>query len=260
MPVASLVFVSPEPGIFSGRALEDPGFAGDTGAAPVELAEALESGSPADLVAALLATRVLVAVVALADEDSDGPGARDGRKEADMAVVTVRAASGRLGLPAFSSIQALAAWSQDARPVPVAGVLAARAAYDEGATALLVDPAGPARRVVEGPDLLALAEARRSDRPLEDPQLTAAVARAAATVGLTPEHLVLGQGVTDPSVDRGDVGSVGADVVVRLIVGEPFDDAAAREVGRAFGQALGADPAMQGRLAHGVDVSVERGT
>ncbi len=252
--------MSPEPGTFAGRDLTGPGFAGDTGAAPPELTQALDAGGPADLVTALLASRVLVAVIAVADEDSDAPGARGAPKEADMAVVTMRAPSGRLALPVFSSVDALAAWSGEARPVPVAGVLAARAAYDEGATALLVDPAGPARRVVEGPDLLALAEARRSDRPLDDPQLLAAVERAASTVGLTPNQVVVGAGLTERSGDSVDARAVGGDVVVRVIVGETFEDADAREIGRAFGEALRADPAMSGRLAHGVDVRVERDT
>jgi hypothetical protein len=58
-----------------------------------------------------------------------------------------------LALVAFTGLEALGAWRPDARPVPVAAPLAARSALEEGASALVVDVAGPTPYVVEG-DLL----------------------------------------------------------------------------------------------------------
>ena len=56
------------------------------------------------------------------------------------------------------------AWDPQARPVPVRAQLAAQAAIQEGAAALLVDVAGPTRLVVEGVDLEGLARGWRLAR------------------------------------------------------------------------------------------------
>jgi cobalamin biosynthesis protein CobD/CbiB len=53
----------------------------------------------------------------------------------------------------FTSVETLAAWRADARPVPADASLVALSAMEAGAAALLVDLAGPTTYVVEG-DLL----------------------------------------------------------------------------------------------------------
>ncbi len=247
-------------GAFEGRTLSAPSFPDDTGTAPPELAAALSVGDPYRVVEALLGCRVLVPVVAVLDDPAfddpamgDQPTRSGGDKEADMAVVTVRSQNGRLALPVFSSVAALNAWSSDARPVPVAGVLAARAAFDEGAEALLIDPAGPARGVIEGPQLLALAESRAADRPADDPELRGALDRAAEVAGLEPNQVAVGEARAAKAPEDTVV-----DLVVRLRIGDSLDDAAAGEAGRTFSAALCADPVMRGRLGRGIDVVVER--
>jgi hypothetical protein len=65
---------------------------------------------------------------------------------------------------AFTSTATLTAWDPEARPVPVAAQLAAATAVQEGADALLLDVAGPARFVVEGDDLRRLAAGWRPVR------------------------------------------------------------------------------------------------
>ncbi len=244
-----------ESGTFEGRTLSAPAFPTDPGTTPPELAVALSAGDSHGIVEALLGCRVFAAVVAVLDGSGGGdqPTATAGDKEADMAVVTVRAPSGRLALPVFSSVAALAAWSTDARPVPVKGVLAARAAFDEGAEALLIDPAGPCRAVIEGPDLLALAESRPADRPASDRELRRALDRAAAAAGLEPHHVEVAEAPRSPSPE-----GTGVDLVVRLRIEDSFDDAAAGEAGRTFSKVLCADPVMRGRLGRGIDVVVER--
>jgi len=159
------------------KRVPDPGFAGDTGEAdPVVLSAlaAFESGQAGAAVVdgVLAGSRVLVPLLAvLTDPDPGEPapaapagGAGAGGaaglrsdKTADMAIVTVTGRDGRRGLPVFTSVAALQAWNAAARPVPVEAARAARAALDDGAAALLVDPSPRPRFVVTGERLALLA-------------------------------------------------------------------------------------------------------
>ena len=146
-----------------GRRLLDTGFSGDTGEPDPALAAALASyatdrgAGDAGVVEALVGARLLVPVVAVLGEvEVDEAGlARD--KSSDMAAVLLTGADGRLALLAFTGTEALRRWNPEARPVPVAARLAARAALQEEAAALVVDVAGPVTYVVEGDDLHGLA-------------------------------------------------------------------------------------------------------
>lgn len=136
--------------------LAEPAFPGDDGSVDPQLAAALaaydEDGALAPVLVALGRARVLVPVVAVRGETAVGSD-----KEADMATVMMTGADGRQGLLAFSSLETLQRWRADARPVPVWAREAAGAALGEGATALLLDLAGPVRAVVETDDLQHLA-------------------------------------------------------------------------------------------------------
>jgi SseB protein N-terminal domain len=146
------------------RTIPDPGFAGDDGSVPQDVAEALQryAEDPDRLHAPTLAVvqhaRLLVPVVAVLGEvEHDEQGlAHD--KSSDMATVLMRGRDGRMALLAFTGAEPLRAWDPQARPVPVRASDAARAAVQDGADALLVDVAGPFRFVVEGEDLRALAD------------------------------------------------------------------------------------------------------
>lgn len=123
--------------------LAEPAFPDDDGLVYPELAAAL--GDEAAVAAVLPDVRVFVPVVALlGDQATDGSD-----KEADMAAVLMTGADGRQALLTFSSVDAMKTWNADARPVPVWGRDAARAALDEGASALLVDLGNPGFTVVE---------------------------------------------------------------------------------------------------------------
>jgi len=147
------------------RSIPDPGFAGDDGAVAPEVAAALaaydvEPGSrdrASAVLDALRTSRLLVPVLAVADEvEYDDQGlARE--KTSDMAAVLMRGRDGRTALLAFTASDSLRSWNSEARPVPVAAGQAALAAVQEGAAALLVDVAGPVKFVVQGEDLAALA-------------------------------------------------------------------------------------------------------
>lgn len=150
------------------RTIPDPGFADDDGSADPRLATALhhwEAGGDAGAVlGALEQTRLLVPVVAVLGEvEYDGQGlARE--KTSDMAAVLMRGADGRLALLSFTSTATLQCWDPQARPVPVRAALAARAALQDDAAALVIDVAGPTRFAVEGEDLAALAAGWRLTR------------------------------------------------------------------------------------------------
>lgn len=93
---------------------------------------------------ALASSRLLVAVMAVADEVSE-----DGSdKSSHMAVVSMVNAAGEKGLLAFTGLDSMTAWNPSARPVPVPARAAAEAALADGAQALVIDVAGPARVVL----------------------------------------------------------------------------------------------------------------
>ena len=134
--------------------LAEPAFPDDDGTVDPALAEAF--GEDTRVLAVLGGIRVFVPVVALL---GDSPTESD--KEADMAAVLMTGADGRKALLAFSSVATLTGWNGDARPVPVWGRDAARAALDEDASALLLDLAAPTFTVVETSDVEHLAAGHR---------------------------------------------------------------------------------------------------
>ena len=137
-----------------GRTIASPAFAGDDGAADGGIRALLRDGDDAALIAGLASARLLVAVVAVLDAVDEETGAD---KESSMAVVSMVNAAGEKGLLAFSGLDALQAWDPQARPVPVSAPMAAAAAIDDEAQALVIDVLGPARRVLGRASLTALA-------------------------------------------------------------------------------------------------------
>jgi type III secretion system (T3SS) SseB-like protein len=144
------------------RQIPDPGFSGDDGRSDPALRAALASldadpGGHLEVLVALQTSRLLVPVVAvLGDVETDETGLTHD-KSSDMATALLTGRDGRQALLAFTGLDTLAAWRPDARPVPVAAPMAARAAIQEGASALVVDVAGPTTYAVEGELLEGLA-------------------------------------------------------------------------------------------------------
>jgi hypothetical protein len=238
-------------------------FAGDDGSPDPALLAVLYAfrDGTADLHAvqrALVGARVLVPVLAVLDELGESAGGAAVESRAHMSGVTVAGRDGRRAQPMFTSMQALRAWNDQARPVPASAVDVARGAYAEGAHALLVDPAGPVHLVLEGPAMLALAECRLWLPPAEDPEVLAAVGDALA--GL-------------PGLAGVDVtGSADADLTLTLHVPQCAPDAFAREpaaadaqaFAHAFAQRVAQDAAnrlasvdlLRYRLERGLDLAV----
>jgi SseB protein N-terminal domain len=134
--------------------LAEPAFPDDDGTVDAALADAF--GDDTRVLAVLGGVRVFVPVVALL---GDTPA--EGDTDAEMAAVLMTGADGRTALLAFSSVATMNAWNGDARPVPVWGRDAARAALDEDASALLLDLAAPTFVVVETSDVEHLAAGHR---------------------------------------------------------------------------------------------------
>lgn len=218
-------------------------FPQDEGSTPAALAEALaahragEDPHRKDLVAVLAATRLLVPIMAVATETGTTAHGLTGDNGADMAMVSITAADGTTVLPLFTSVAALSAWREDARPVPVIAPQAAQAAVQEGCTGLLLDPATPSE---EGGSILlprsvlwALAQGREWLPPHRDPELAQALDRAgqqasAEVQGLTARageraevdlHLQLRPGLTAEEV-RAVVDAVTAQLGAEEIVAE----------------------------------------
>ena len=150
------------------RRLTPSPFPGDDGTASVEtrrcLEEAARSSEPTRYlraIAALCVDRLLVPVVATATRLGESVGGLVSDKEAEMAVVLMRADDGRRALLAFTGLDSLRAWQPAGRPVPVTLDVAAKTTLSEGCTALLIDLAGPHRLTIEPPLLDELAAGHR---------------------------------------------------------------------------------------------------
>jgi hypothetical protein len=125
----------------------------DSGACPPLTAQALASGMPVAVAAAIRQERLLVPVVkapagSLPVDDADACGTGDA-----MASVTFVAADGRRALLAFSSLAALLAWDPGARPLPQAGADIAASAVAGGMDALIIDIASDHRVALQGAEL-----------------------------------------------------------------------------------------------------------
>ncbi len=137
-------------------------FAGDDGSPDPRLAAVLAEHADgraevADVVAALVTTRVLVPVMAHEVPDGaigEGPFAE---REVETSVVALQAPDGRTALPVFTSVAALSAWRAEARPMPAQAPRAAASALAEGWPLLVLDPGGPVTVVVPRPAVQALA-------------------------------------------------------------------------------------------------------
>lgn len=146
------------------RDIPDPGFAGDDGSASTDVAAALAAYSSdpdrrhTQTLAVLQGARLLVPVVAMLGEVEHDEQGMAREKTSDMATVLMRGRDGRTALLAFTGLDALRRWDPQARPVPVDAATAARAARQDGASAMVLDVAGPVMFVVGEEDLEPLAE------------------------------------------------------------------------------------------------------
>ncbi|MBU4215864.1 MAG: SseB family protein [Actinobacteria bacterium] len=217
-------------------------FSQDDGSADPALARVLaayERGAVdvGAVVDALGRTRVLVPV--LAHPTGERPaGDQVGCHDETAGVVAVAGPDGRTALPVFTSVQSLARWSAEARPVPATADRAAASALAEGWPVLVLDAGGPVRVVIGRPAVQALAAGETWRPAVSDGVVDDEVADAVRTA----LHGVLG--VLDARPEPGDR----AELAVRLQVMAGLDRARLERVVARADAALAAEPTVAARV------------
>jgi hypothetical protein len=163
----------------TGRVLSGTGFENDTGEADPNLMAALaDESDDTGLLAVVAGARLLVPIVA-APTGGDSADLMP-QRSTNMAVVTLTSPDGQRALPVFSSLAALLAWDATARPSPVTGAVAARAAVSEGCDVLVLDVRSGHPRVLRPSMVWALAQQRDWLPAHTDPFVAQALSRATA--------------------------------------------------------------------------------
>lgn len=201
------------------------------------------TGDEAAVVAALATARVFVPILAqLAEEGEAAPGPNGdplhddkllGDKQADMALVTLKAPDGRTAMPVFTSAASLSAWHPEARPVAVYAARAALSAVAEGAELLVLDPGSEVTFVVRRPAVWALAQQQPWTPSYADPDLAGALGEGA--VGFPAVRRVEihpGGGVASATADgrRLPGGGAGPELRVVLYLEDGLDAAGVQSI------------------------------
>lgn len=208
-------------------------FENDDGAADAGYLAALAAlvhgtGDEAAVVASLATARVFIPIIAQLGAEAAGAAGLTADKQADMAMVTLKAPDGRTAMPAFTSVEALAAWHPEARPVAVYAARAALSAVAEGAELLVLDP-GQATFVVRRPAVWALAQQRDWLPSYADEALEAELAAAAAGFPAVRRLALLpgsGVGAITGAGARLSGGGSGPELQVLLDLEDGLDSAA----------------------------------
>lgn len=227
-------------------------FPDDDGAAAPALLRALGAlragtGDEAAVVAALAGTRVFAPVVAEVSASTVTEAGLVADKEADMALVSLRAADGRSVLPLFTSTAALSAWHTGARPVATDIRRAAVAAVQDGTQLLVLDPGGALPFVVRRPALWALARGRQWTPSYRSPAVAEAVQRCASGLpGVVSAGTAAGTGVAARAADGTEVpgGGAGPELAVVLALRPGLGRGQLDDVVARFQARLSVEPAL----------------
>lgn len=190
-------------------------------------------GDEAAVVASLATARVFIPIVAQLAEEAEGQDGLQADKQADMALVTLKAADGRTAMPAFTSAKALAAWHPGARPVAVYAARAALSAVSEGAELLVLDPGAAVTFVVRRPAMWALAQQHDWIPSYTDDVLAGEMRRAAAAFpAVRGLELFPGRGVAAQTADGSVLagGGAGPELQVVLYLADGLDAAGVQQL------------------------------
>ena len=139
-------------------------------------------------------------------------------KEADVALVSLKAADGRGALPVFTSIPKLTAWHKDARPVAVWMPRACLSAVDEGNELVVVDPGANLTYVVRRPGVYALAQQQQWTPSYEDVQIADELSSLTDLIpGLAQLAMAPGRGVATQTADGKVIPGGGAGPELALV-------------------------------------------
>jgi hypothetical protein len=211
---------------------DDDGLA-DTGYVAALAALQAGQGDEAAVVGSLATARVFIPIVAQLAEEAEGQDGLHADKQADMAMVTLKAADGRTAMPAFTSAEALSAWHPEARPVAVYAARAALSAVAEGAELLVLDPGSTVTFVVRRPALWALAQQQDWIPSYTDQVLARQMREAAAGFpAVRSLELLPGRGVASRNADGSVLfgGGAGPELQVVLYLEDGLDAAAVQEL------------------------------
>ncbi|MGO4228038.1 SseB family protein [Arthrobacter sp. YAF34] len=233
------------------------------------------TGDEAAVVTALATARVFVPIVAqLAEEgeaatpvhgdglhgdDTHGDGLRSD-KQADMALVTLKAPDGRTAMPVFTSAASLQAWHPEARPVAVYAARAALSAVAEGAELLVLDPGSELTFVVRRPAVWALAQQQTWTPSYADPEVAGALGNS--TVGFPAVRRVEihpGGGVASATADgrRLPGGGAGPELRVVLYLEDGLDAAGVQSLVAGLNQAWARNEIFAERV-DSIEVKLQR--
>lgn len=240
----------------AGGDLPGPGqFAADDGSVPVEVAHVLQrmrSGLAGlrEVVPVLAVHRLLVPLLEVdADQLEGDAGDPCAGQDRAVAAVSVSTEEGTVGL-AFTGVAHLAAWDQQARPMPVPAQRVATALLAEGGVGLVVDP-GSASAVRLGPvALLRLAQGGPWPAPWQDPAVQQAVVAELSPALASGELRVR---LAAPEAGGTATGPADASLLVelRLAAGLPDEQREARiaAVARRLGSSRALREVFDGVLA-----------
>ncbi|MEO9246692.1 SseB family protein [Citricoccus nitrophenolicus] len=237
----------------------DDGTADPAWGAVLDRLAAGEAGEP-EVVDTLSRMRVFAAVVpTVAEHDEHG-----GDKEADVAIVTLKAPDGRTALPVFTHVPALTAWHPQARPVATWMPRACLSAVDEGAELVVVDPAAERTFVVRRPAVWALAQQRDWTPAYADEALADELAAVVDLVpGLDRIGLAPGAGVASRTAAGAVLPGGGSGPELRLVaypeaqLATAEDEAGLRLMAATLQQVLGEVPSLAEK-ADSVEITISR--
>ncbi|WP_336651356.1 MULTISPECIES: SseB family protein [unclassified Leucobacter] len=222
---------------WDGRTFDHHGtaFADDDGATPAAWSTAvarvrraaarLAAGEPgadldalaaahADAIVALSSVRLLIPLLAEAGETGLTPEGRVVEKSQELSIVTVAAPDGRRVMPAFSSVEAMRRWHDEARPIPVPGPQLALAAAQEETDLIIIDAGTPEQEFgVRRTQLRAAALGEHCVPAWADPQVLEAFRTSMAGEPRVAEVLLL------PGDPEARLLAPETDVVLRLAPG-----------------------------------------
>ncbi|HZK06336.1 MAG TPA: SseB family protein [Actinomycetaceae bacterium] len=217
------------------RAFRANPFSGDDGSQPPEFAAAKVVEPPERtpaVVRALVAGRVLVPVLPHpAPADPMNPHEDDSC--AAPPSILMELPDGRHAMPAFTSIAAMTAWNESARPVPMYGSQAAQAAYEQGDGLMLLDP-GDGAVIIPRPAVWALATGNEWVPAWSDQELGGVAAAALAGISGT-----LGVAL---------VPGIKAEVAAVVLVEDGLDRHAVETAMNAAATALSTHPVLRERI------------
>jgi hypothetical protein len=218
------------------------------------------TGDEEGIVRALAHARVFVPIVAQLGEEGQGAAGLHADKQADMALVTLKARDGRTALPVFSSTDSLHAWHQEARPVAVYAARAALSAVAEGAELMVLDPGSEATIVVRRPAVWALAQQHTWSPSYADPEVASVVETIASDIQQI-QRVELHRGGGVPTTTGGGLqlkgGGAGPELRIVLYLDDGLDASGVQAVVAGMNTALARNELFAERV-DSVEVKLRR--